>query len=264
LKLRHFPIEWHGGTFPVLNSAQFNATRNHIMIMNRKYLTTLAVLAALAASVRADDSSGGIMDRLFGTEHAQAMTKAELKMSLSVKDYLGVNLIDGHGERLGRIVDFTLKDKDSGFNRAVVAVPGKFGLSEVLISVPFDEIHQKPGTTDLVWNVRRQEFDALVTKGKNKEAGTEPAQTATSPKAGSTANDASQMGRSDPDVQKVKAAIASEKTVATEAKNLTVQKQDDGKIMVSGSVDTSAQRQRIIEVAKNATRCEVVDGLRVN
>jgi sporulation protein YlmC with PRC-barrel domain len=233
--------------------------------MNRKYLTTLAVLAALGASVRADDSSGGIMDRLFGTEHAQAMTKAELKMSLSVKDYLGVNLIDGRGERLGRIADFTLKDKDSGFNRAVVAVPGKFGFSEVLISVPFDEIHQKPGTTDLVWNVRQADFNALVTKAKNKEAGTEPAQTATSPKAGSTANEATQTRQpSDPDVQKVRAAIASEKAVATEAKNLTIQKQDDGKIMVSGAVDSNAQRQRIIEVAKNATRCEVVDGLRVN
>ena len=204
------------------------------------------------------------MDRLFGTEHAQAMTKAELKMSLSVKDYLGVNLIDGHGERLGHIVDFTLKDKDSGFNRAVVAVPGKFGFSEVLISVPFDEIHQRPGTTDLVWNVRRQEFDALVAKAKNKEAGTEPVRTATSPKAGSTANEATPSRGSDPDVQKIRAAIASEKAVATEAKNLTIQKQDDGKIMVSGTVDNNAQRQRIIEVAKNATHCEVVDGLRVN
>ena len=233
--------------------------------MNRKYLTTLAVLAALGASVRADDSSGGIMERLFGTEHAQAMTKAELKMSLSVKDYLGANLIDGHGERLGRIVDFTLKDKDSGFNRAVVAVPGRFGFTEVLISVPFDEIHQKPGTSDLVWNVRRPDFEALMTKARNKEkgAGTEPTQTATSPKAGSTANDSSSTPRSDPDVQKVKAAIASEKAVAAEAKKLTIQKQDDGKIVVSGTVDNNAQRQRIIEVAKNATRCEVVDGLRI-
>jgi hypothetical protein len=233
------------------------------MTMNRKCLTTLVVLAALGASVRADDSSGGMMDRLFGTEHAQAMTKAELKMSLSVKDYLGANLIDGHGERLGRVVDFTLKDKDSGFNRAVITVPSKFGITEVLISVPFDEIHQKPGTTDLVWNVRRPEFDALVTKAKSKEAGTEPAQTATSPKGGSAANDATQSRRSDPDVQKVKAAIASEKTVATDAKKLTIQKQDDGKIVVSGMVDNNAQRQRIIEVAKNATHCEVVDGLRV-
>ena len=234
------------------------------MTMNRKCLTTLVVLAALGASVRADDSSGGIMDRLFGTEHAQAMTKSELKMSLSVKDYLGVSLIDGHGEKLGRVVDFTLKDKDSGFNRAVIAVPGKFGLSEVLISVPFDEVHQKPGTTDLVWNVRRPEFDALVTKAKNKEAGTEPAQTATSPKGGSAATDGTQPRRSDPDVQKVKAAIASEKAVAIEAKNLTIQKQDDGKIVVAGTVDSNAQRQRIIEVAKTATHCEVVDGLRVN
>jgi hypothetical protein len=242
---------------------QFNATRNHIMTMNRKFLTTLAVLAAIGASVRADDSSGGIMDRLFGTEHAQAMTKAELKMSLSVKDYFGANLIDGHGERLGRIVDFTLKDKDSGFNRAVVAVPGRFGLTEVLISVPFDEVHQKPGTSDLVWNVRRPDFDALIAKARNKEAGAEPAQTATSPKAGSTANEATQTRHSDPDVQKVKAAIASEKAVAAEAKRLTIQKQDDGKIVVSGTVDNNAQRQRIIEVAKNATRCEVVDGLRV-
>ena len=232
-------------------------------IMNRKYLTTLAVLAALGASVRADDSSGGLMDRLFGTEHAQAMTKAELKMSLSVKDYLGVNLIDGHGERLGRVVDFTLKDKDSGFNRAVIAVPSRLGITEVLISVPFDEIHQKPGTTDLVWNVRRQDFDALIIKAKNKEAGTEPTQTATSPKAGSSANDATQTRRTDPDVQKIKAAIASEKAVAAEGKKLTIQKQDDGKIVVSGTVDNNAQRQRIIEVAKNATRCEVVDGLRV-
>jgi hypothetical protein len=51
--------------------------------------------------------------------------------------------------------------------------------------------------------------------------------------------------------------------VAAEAKRLTIQKQDDGKIVVSGTVDNNAQRQRIIEVAKNATRCEVVDGLRV-
>jgi len=170
----------------------------------------LVMWIGAAGLIRADDGSSSgakqsgnaAVPQLAGSEKSRVVSRDELKVMLSVKDYLGVDLVDRHGSQLGRIVDFTLKEKDGPLDTAVVSASGVLGFNEVLVLVPFSDIEQKPGTRNLVLKVDKADFDAFlnVTRSSGQRVSskaTEPGGAKTSGRRAAVAPSASGNTRSE-------------------------------------------------------------------
>ena len=180
-----------------------------------------------------------------GTEHAKPLTRDEWKLALSIKDYLGVDLVGAQGERLGKVVDFTLKDESGKFDQVVIAVGGTLGLGGVLIAVPYDDIQHKPGTPNLVWGVDPTEFHALVNRAKKEaraKADTKVARNASGEngdkgaarlKERDTAHSTTASGGADPDVEKARAALESDHVIGKEVSKVSLEKKD-GRLVIAG------------------------------
>ena len=122
----------------------------------------IATLLSAGVAAYADDPRFAEILGDQRVKDAQPITSEKLKTSLTVKDYLGVALVNKEGERLGRIVDFMLDEKSGKFSKAVVEVGGFVGLGGSLIVVPYEKIQQQPGTQDLVFDAPRAEFLAVI------------------------------------------------------------------------------------------------------
>jgi hypothetical protein len=150
------------------------------------------------------------------------------------------------------VEDFILKSHDGQFDRVVVAVGRFLDGNRTLITIPNNQIQHKPGTRNLIWDVSRPDFEALLAKAKTKSEDVKAEQRR--PAAGEAS--------ADPDVKKVRTALKKDSSVAQEMEAMTVSK-ENGRVVLKGEVDSRETKDRILTLAKEATPCEVVDEIQI-
>jgi sporulation protein YlmC with PRC-barrel domain len=219
----------------------------------------LVITASLVGAVNTgfgDDAKGLLGSVFSGSEkEARAMTAEQVKMALSVRDYLGLEIINEKGQRLGEITDLTLKHTEGGFDRAVVSVGGVVGIGRVFLAVPFADLERRPGAEALVWKVSPEQYEELLAQARPQRSNSRHAK--------SSDLSGTDKASSDVDVRRAHAAIKGDRDLQSYAQAINVEKVD-GRLVVEGAIESKAQKEKLLALVRTATSCEVVDELEVN
>jgi sporulation protein YlmC with PRC-barrel domain len=206
------------------------------------------------------DDNKGLLDSIFPGKAGETrpITPDQLKMALSVRDYLDLDVINEQGERLGRVTDLILKQSSGDFDRAVISVGGVLGLGRALLSIPFEELEQQPGARAFVWKVSSEQFETLVAQARPPRS---------SSKRSTASNQTADAERSsaavDADVRRAQTAIQEDQELRSYSPTISIEK-IDGRLVVEGAVDSKARKEKLLALVKTTTSCEVVDELKVN
>lgn len=215
----------------------------------------------------------GLLDKLMGHEPASSWTGEELETALSVKDFLGRKVVDEEGRELGKVKDVTLQDRHGGFDKAVIEVGGFLDWNKALIAVPYGQIQHPSGTRNLVWNITRQDFQALVDQSKERPTRTaaskHPSHKPELSGSGKEARSNTPAGRtavsdttnaSDPLIRKAMQAIREDDKLSGHDRDIRISREKDH-LVVRGEVESAQIKNHILLVVKKVTATDVVDEL---
>lgn len=243
--------------------------------MKTKFMKQQMVALTLAGAVTAGAAEEGIFDKLLGREAATPVTGEEVETALSVKDFMDRKVVDAEGKHLGKIADLVLKDRNGGFDKAIVEVGGWLDLNKVLLAVPYDRLQHRPGTASLVWDISRKDFQALVDQSKDRSERAATSQHP-SPKHGLSGS-AKEVRSNTPDaraatsdpanasdslVRQALQAIQEDEKLAGHYDKVSVGKADD-RLVLLGSVASPQIKNHLLLTVKKVTDAEVVDKLSV-
>ena len=221
----------------------------------------LVITASLVGAVNTgfgDDAKGLLGSVFSGSEkEARAMTGEQVKMALSVRDYLGLEIINEKGQHLGKITDLILKHTEGGFDRVVISVGGVVGIGRVFLAVPFADLERRPGAEAMVWKVSPEQYEELLAQARPQRSNSRHAKSSDLSDAGK----ASRPG--DVDVRRAHAAIKADRELQSYAQAINVEKVD-GRLVVEGAIESKARKEKLLALVRTATSCEVVDELEVN
>lgn len=232
-----------------------------------KLIPCLLSLGALAApgTLFAQDRDAAVKpDSTIAVRHT---TDAAVDAAFSAKDLLGSSVRDLAGERLGVIRDVLLDEAKSprpdeaavanaeegklpqhDFDQlhVVISVGGLFGMADDVVLVPAEALSYDRANDTYTLNVSKTEFVAIA---KQSASGAQQPERMAAPGAAS-------------DVAVVTEALREDTTLRTVASDISVDLEDN-QIVLSGVARNASEKDRIVEVAREATDKPVVDNIEV-
>jgi len=265
--------------------------------MNTHRLVTSALFAsafAIPLGFAAETSPGASnanqpYQRQAGEIAIHRVSADDLKADLTAKDFLGKSIYDPAGEKLGEILDLHLGVRLAGdtareMNRndragtsgttssdaadrnmprrmednvAYVSVGGLLGVGDSVVTIPTAALQFDATKDRFTLNVRKADFVAIA---KQEVPAYAAAKTEPNPSyAGPTRPDT--MNASD-DTTQVKMALQKDTTAGKLASRITVS-ESNGSIILTGTVTSQSDKDRIVTVARAATSKPVSDKITV-